>query len=74
MNEKLLPCPFCGSKVKLSRYRLRGYDGFVEYKIHCTKCGCRISYSKNNTIYNTDEEAKKNAITAWNTRVTEVQS
>ena len=78
----LKPCPFCGTIPYLKRNLLwsRGPDGSThgyynchEYVVSCPnpKCGCRINLSNNNTIYNTDEEARQNAINAWNKRFKE---
>ena len=71
------PCPFCGSDVYLEKLPLwrtytdgttDGYCHSYEYDIHCEKCGCRINLKGNDTIYRSDEEAKQNAINAWNRR------
>ena len=73
---ELKPCPFCGEFVYIEKLPLwteygqitHGYKGCYEYDIHCHKCGCRINLGRNDTIYNSDEEAKQNAINAWNRR------
>ena len=69
---KIKNCPFCGSEVELKRLPLwngsHGYHGCYEYVISCDNCGCNKDLGNNNTIYNTDEEAKKNAIENWNMR------
>ena len=39
-----------------------------KYDIHCEKCGCQVNLEGNDTIYRSDEEAKQNAIDAWNRR------
>jgi Lar family restriction alleviation protein len=71
------PCPFCGNEVALEKLPLwrtyndgttHGYYGSYEYNIHCEKCGCRINLRNNDTVYNSEEEAKQNAINAWNRR------
>lgn len=71
------PCPFCGNEVALEKLPLWrtysdrttcGYYGCYEYVIHCEKCGCRINLRGNDTVYNSDEEAKQNAVNAWNRR------
>lgn len=54
MSEELKPCPFCGGKPKLEKFRWTG----IEYSIICTECGCRTFESNN---YNA-------VIKAWNTR------
>lgn len=79
---ELLPCPFCGEIPYIERTPLwqehsgsaRGYYGCFEYEIRCHKCGCNITLKGNDTIYHKDEEAKQNAITAWNTRVPKERS
>ena len=42
-----------------------------EYDIRCHKCGCNVPLGGNDTVYRTDEEAKKNATEAWNHRAGE---
>lgn len=73
LNEGLKHCPFCGTIPYLEKRPLwqsgHGYYGYYEFDIHCEKCGCRIAMSHTDTIYNTEEEAKENAIKAWNRRV-----
>lgn len=74
----LKPCPFCGEIPYIDRNRMwntyydgttHGYVGSYKYDIHCHKCGCTIPLGDNTTIYLSDEEAKQNAINAWNKRV-----
>ena len=73
---ELLPCPFCGEIPYIERKPLwtnyggytHGYYGSYEYDIRCHKCGCNVPLYKNDTVYRKDEEAKQNAIKAWNTR------
>lgn len=77
MNIK--PCPFCGEIPYLERVPLwrnyggstHGYFGCYEYVIKCNnlQCGCSVKLGRNDTIYNKDEEARQNAINAWNRRV-----
>lgn len=70
--NKIKPCPFCGTKVGLSKIPLwqgsHGYINCFEVKIVCPKCGCNVTYNENDTIYRTKEEAYKNVIEAWNKR------
>ena len=78
MANFLKPCPFCGSDVYLEKRPLwneyggitRGYHGCYDYVIECSNqdCGCNVKLPGNDTIYHTDEEAKENAIKAWNRR------
>lgn len=70
--NKIKPCPFCGTDVELSKYSLwygtRGYRNCFEFKIICPKCGCNVTYDKNDIIYRTEEEAIHNVIEVWNKR------
>lgn len=72
--NKLKPCP-CGCKdVELKKcplwYGSHGYYGCYEFKIKCNnpKCGWFLKVPKNDTVYRSEEEAKKNVINAWNKR------
>ena len=73
-NISLKTCPFCGKEVELKKEPLwngsHGYVGCYEYVIQCNdpKCRCSINLGQNDTIYRSDEEAKRNAIRAWNRR------
>lgn len=84
MTETIKPCPFCGEVPYLERVPLwsfhgnstHGYYGCFEYVIKCRspRCRCSVYLGDNTTIYSlADEEAKKNAIEAWNTRFVEEQ-
>lgn len=70
--NKIKPCPFCGTKVGLSKIPLwqgsHGYINCFEFKIICPECGCTLTYNENDTIYRTEEEAIQNVIKAWNKR------
>ena len=74
---ELKPCPFCGELPYIEKKPLyttyhdgttHGYFGCFKYDIRCNKCGCNIPLGGNDTVYRTDEEAKKNATEAWNRR------
>lgn len=75
---ELKPCPFCGEIPYLERKPLwrmngnttHGYYNCYEYDIRCHTpgCGCNINLGKNDTVYRKDEEARQNAINAWNRR------
>lgn len=80
----LKPCPFCGEIPYLERNPLwttcsngstHGYFGCFEYIVRChnPECGCSVNLGANDTIYNSDEEARQNAISAWNRRAKEIQ-
>ena len=75
--SRLKPCPFCGTEVMLEKRPLwsnhGGYVGCYEFVIECSnpECCCRIRLGINDTIYNEEEEAKANAIKAWNHRYNE---
>ena len=70
--DRIKPCPFCGEEVYLEQKPLwngsHGYVGDYEFVIECHNCGCTINYSKNNTVYNSEYEARDNVIKAWNRR------
>ena len=78
MTETLKPCPFCGQVVYLEKRPLwrdyggstHGYFRCYEYVIECDnpECRCHVVLKGNDTIYHSDEEAKQNAIKAWNRR------
>ncbi len=72
MTEQLKPCPFCGANVRVKKKKLlRGVHytlNYYKYVIRCKNCGCRVRLEGNDTIYRSDEEAKANAIKAWNRR------
>lgn len=73
--NKIKPCPFCGTKVELSKNPLwqgsRGYYNCFEFEIVCPKCGCNVTYNENDTVYRTEEEAINNVINVWNERKNE---
>ncbi len=53
MNEKLKPCPFCGSK------EIVVIENGGTYDVHCRNCGCGSPY----------RYKKEDVIKAWNRRV-----
>lgn len=81
MTEAIKPCPFCGEIPYLEKVPLwdfhgnstHGYYGCFDYEIKChnPKCRCSVHLGNNCTVYTPDEEAKKNAIEAWNRRFEE---
>ena len=71
---KLIACP-CGCKdVELKKIPLwqgsHGYYGCYEFQVKCNnpECGWSLKVPKNDTVYRSEEEAKKNVIAAWNKR------
>jgi len=57
--NKLIPCPFCGSKnAELEKYEYQDEKFSTKYEPFCPDCGCCL------WIYKT----RKEAINAWNTR------
>lgn len=72
MNTKLKPCPFCGTKVEMTKTPLwngsHGYQGCYRFGVTCEKCGCTLRYIFSDTIYRTEEDAINNVIDAWNKR------
>lgn len=74
----LLPCPFCGNPVFLQKKPMwreggRGYVGSYTFDVRCRNpdCGCSVNLTGNDTVYRTEEEARENAIKAWNRRTEE---
>ena len=73
MMEELKSCPFCGNKVEVEKIPMwygngHGYYGCYEFKIKCKNCGCTVDQPQNDSIYRSEEEARGNAIKAWNRR------
>ena len=57
MENKLLPCPFCGgNKVRISRSEGMNYEPY--YFVYCHKCAAEGPF----------KSIESEAITAWNTR------
>lgn len=67
MNE-LKNCPFCGCRVQIERRPLEHYRGCYIFEIECSKCGCKRTLTRNDSVYRTEEEARANAIAQWNMR------
>jgi len=71
-TDGLKPCPFCGSQPTLRKSPLwfssRGYHGCYQFDVHCEKCGCKLDFYNNDTIYRSEDEAERNAIDTWNRR------
>ena len=56
-DKKLNPCPFCGGEAKIVRFY-----GHCYQTVGCRKCDVQIN-----------RDTKKQAIAAWNKRVTEAK-
>lgn len=76
-SPELKPCPFCGSTVEIQKKPLwrtnsdgstHGYYNCYSLEIICFNCGCSTFKTKSNTVYRTEEEAKKEIIKNWNER------
>lgn len=65
---ELKPCPFCGGTAKLLIYPIKGYEGCFEYHVRCQKCNTAVEHGRYESIYRTEEQAKRCAIKAWNKR------
>ena len=67
-NNKLKPCPFCGSGAALIEKPIYGYQGSVMYTVECARNCCSKHFNNNDTIYHSDNEAISNVIKQWNAR------
>jgi transcription elongation factor Elf1 len=65
METRLLNCPFCGDKIKVSIFYTYSDKKYKWYQIKCLNKKCVVECS----TY--PEELKQQAIKAWNTRVVE---
>lgn len=64
--SELKPCPFCGGKAMIEQAKVRkGYETYI------VCCGCLVDMPT--ITYDTQEEADKKAIKAWNRRVGDTQ-
>ena len=80
IDEPLEDCPYCGNSVYLEKIPLwtgsHGYKGYYEMDIRCHNpdCRCWVYLGQNDTIYRSEEEAKRNAIQHWNRRAAKLKS
>ena len=58
MNEKMLPCPFCGGEARLRYLKPLGW-------VQCKKCGATSAAVSD---YYEETDGKGQAIAAWNRR------
>lgn len=74
-SEHLEACPFCGTPAQLSKGQV--YNRVV-YRVECPRChvsaamilvGKHLMYSGECNVDFTEEQAKQQAITNWNTRI-----
>lgn len=56
-KQKLLPCPFCGSKFAEIQYKPKNHSTFP-YRVRCTTCFAKLDWYK----------SEKVAVEAWNKR------
>ena len=74
----LKPCPFCGSKPKMTKIRVSynagypKYDGFAVV-VKCGKCGAYSPYKRGTIHGNFREDEVDKAIDAWNRRTTDAE-
>ena len=59
-DVKLLPCPFCGGKIKLDE------DDF--YMFCCDTCGAGITFAHELEDGTAEDCTKEESIESWNTR------
>lgn len=56
----LLPCPFCGGKIKIDEYDF--------YMFCCDRCGTGVTFAKEMDDGTAEECTKEESIKNWNTR------
>jgi Lar family restriction alleviation protein len=56
MQNKLLPCPFCGGEASVNFRESSSFIGY--FFVSCNECGCR----------QTTSISKEAVVNAWNTR------
>lgn len=66
MNEKLEPCPICGSIKPMAKFE-KLPNGMYEFQIICLNDSPCVTF-KSMGVGETIDEAKDAAIEAWNTR------
>ena len=70
--DNIRKCPFCSYKPKLRITNMESSDGIYKmYDIYCKVCGCTINFSRNNTLYWSEEQCIENVINKWNDRAEE---
>lgn len=75
MKEALKDCPFCHDFPELKKIPLwsdngHGYYGCYEIFVRCDNKECRVrpKTRSHTTIYETEDECKKQAYADWNNR------
>jgi Lar family restriction alleviation protein len=69
IEDRVKPCPFCGYKPELKTLNMVTADGkYKIFTIRCRLCGCTIDFTRNNTLYWSEEQALENVISRWNDR------
>ena len=67
--DNIKPCPFCGYKPELRITNMETSDSkYKMYDLHCKVCGCTLDFTRNNTLYWSEEQALENVINKWNDR------
>ncbi len=64
MEPELKPCPFCGGKAVINPIDTGVFDDEYRASVGCMSCTCEINCDDPNP-----EEAERQAVKEWNTRV-----
>lgn len=70
MENKLLPCPFCGGEAKFKKgFPSKQIAHCRQAVVQCKNCGCR-TVTIRQTAMEKWEDVDRHAIEAWNRRAT----